>query len=480
VRLSDTLARVAIGQCYYPGTEQCCIGPSSYDGLPTAWICPNYKKCGQEGVQLCICDNPCGFDDCCQPPEVCVTPSWAGDDSDRFCGPKCPQDNYCEGNGDALGTCCDPDEQLCCGDGCCSDGKSCCDNEGPNPWCCDEIDGYVCGSTDLECGCSRGQRCGDECCPRGQACFGRGEFVYCAGPRERLRDLLDLLKQGLRDAADAALPTMAAAGAGASSRGSLAEVAAVRGSADALVAVAAVENLARLAHHRLLLSRPDSAYRRPVRVATPRLRRLAPGPGLDPSAARALHRLLAAEARAWALVNAMALARARSLGAIRARNMAAARRQARAAGQFSGQAAKALRQLPSMSRKAAAALRAAGAPEVTVTGRQARDFRESVRNGGLPADLRARLSQLGLTRSDQRQVLKLVLANRLRTGPVLIAPLADASRLAALRRSARVLGQTATRSRTRPLVRSKGRPSTVPGIRPHASQSAQRARRGSR
>jgi hypothetical protein len=62
VRLSDVTARVAIGQCYYPGTEQCCTGPSAHDGRPTAWICSKDDTCGADGVQLCI-PPPCHWND---------------------------------------------------------------------------------------------------------------------------------------------------------------------------------------------------------------------------------------------------------------------------------------------------------------------------------------------------------------------------------------------------------------------------------
>ena len=75
VRLSDTTARVAVGQCYYPGTEQCCTGPSAYDGRPTCWICQKWEKCGQDGADLCIgCPDgrdPCK-DECCKDDEQCI------------------------------------------------------------------------------------------------------------------------------------------------------------------------------------------------------------------------------------------------------------------------------------------------------------------------------------------------------------------------------------------------------------------------
>jgi hypothetical protein len=75
VRLSDTTARVAVGQCYYTGTEQCCTGPSAYDGKPTAWICAKYEKCGADGGDLCIgCPDgrdPCK-DVCCKEDERCI------------------------------------------------------------------------------------------------------------------------------------------------------------------------------------------------------------------------------------------------------------------------------------------------------------------------------------------------------------------------------------------------------------------------
>jgi hypothetical protein len=66
-RFGNGLAHVAIGQCYDPGTQQCCIGPSSVDGTPTAWICSKCDTCGADGAQLCVdgppeskCGDSCG------------------------------------------------------------------------------------------------------------------------------------------------------------------------------------------------------------------------------------------------------------------------------------------------------------------------------------------------------------------------------------------------------------------------------------
>ena len=74
-RFGNGLAHVAIGQCYDPRTEQCCIGESASDpGTPTAWICSKCENCGADGAQLCIerqkfcgdlCDCPADKPYCC-------------------------------------------------------------------------------------------------------------------------------------------------------------------------------------------------------------------------------------------------------------------------------------------------------------------------------------------------------------------------------------------------------------------------------
>jgi hypothetical protein len=287
------------------------------------------------------------------------------------------------------------------------------------------------------------------------------------------KELLDGLESIPNPRSEGYSASSASAAAARRERG---RVAASPGSADALDALAGVANLAALAADRFTSGRPDSRYKRSVRARKPRLAPVAAGPGLDAAAAQALNKLLSAEARAWALVDAAGQAHARSLGAIRAHNARAAVGQARASGRFSAQAAKALRALPGLRQAAAGALGSAGTAEVTVSARQVLAFQSSVRRGGLPADLRARLNQLGLGSSDQKRIRALILAEEPErgAGSILIAPLADASNLATLRRLAKLFARRAARSRNRPIAVSKAGPRTVSGPRPHASHSVRR------
>lgn len=446
--------------CTAEGGVKCCKTDEGYECGPVV-----------NDIPTCRCKTPC-YADCCRPGEECVITD--PEDGQGFCDPGCdPGRTRCAWS---PYVCC-PHDYPCCGEGCCDPIFTCCSGQGSgerrNDTCCGP--GYVCDTSSAfpECQCLGPLKCGDRCCPLGQVCASSRYPAVCRGPQwDDLEDLLDSLGQTLSNAG------AAIGGSASASRKLPARLSAASGTTDALVAIGAVANLGALAYDRLRSGRPDSAYRRSVRALKPRLAPLAPGPGLDASAAHALHRLLSAEARAWALVNAATLAQGRSLGAIRARDLVAARSQARAYGRFAGQAAKALRRVPALRAAALAALQAGGTPEVTVTDAQFRAFQDSVRKGGLPAEMKARLTQLGLRRADQRRVAKVVLATRPRGGPVLIAPLADASRLAATTRLAKLFKRTAARSRRQPLVRSTTRPGTVSGARPHTSQASRRRPRG--
>lgn len=434
----------------------------------TACCCPTGSACGDPAVAVCTCPKPCGRQ-CCNGQEDCVMGERSAPDTD-FCAPKCPTGQFhCPGSG----SCCDHTEE-CCGDACCS-GQCC--SRGGQRWCCP--DGLVCGDSAGSCGCPGGHKCGEQCCPAGSECcrlslnlpgVHLANYSCCSpGLEKQLRDALESLPG----------PWQSLSSARVSATGARRRTARGAGTEDALVAVAAVANLAALASDRLRSGRPDHRFRLPVRARKPALAPIAPGPGLDAAAARALDKLLAAEARAWALVDAAAVANSRSLGAIRARNARAAVSQARSSGRFSAKAAKALRPVPGLRRAAATALQSAGTPEVTVSGRQVLAFQDSVRRNGLPADLRARLNQLRLNRSDQKRVRALMLGRQPESsaGNILVAPVADASRTAAFGRVAKLFARRAARLRKHPITASKPRPRTVRGTtpRPHVSQSRRRS-----
>ena len=440
------------------------------------WCCPADVECGEE-LDQCKCPEsrkcPGVSGECCAEDEVCVYDDYGEPERgiDTYCAKPCSHESDIRCDADH---CC-PDDTDCCGKGCCDDDGLCCQKEGratTYEWCCPRS--YGCGlDTVGVCGCLAAQKCGTECCEQGTTCCTEvvGPFLgqrdpvpggYCCGPQPTRLDQLNNEIGRALDVLFNALAPFATA-----SRALPARSAAAPGSADALVAIGAVSTLAALARESFRASRPDSRYRRPVRVLKPRLAPIAPSPGLDASAARALDTLLAAEARAWALANAAAVARARSLGALRAGNARAARSQAHAFGHFAGGTAKALRKLPRLRRAAAGALQAGGTPEVTLTMGQVRAAQALVRTGGLPADLRARLTQLGVGRADQKRVARILIGAKPRGGPVLVAPLANASKFGT---TARVFARAAARSRNRPIVVSRPRPGRIRASQPAAAR----------
>jgi hypothetical protein len=470
------------GPLNFYGTPSCACKPeNTCQGINDPICCRPEEKCivrgGQEPV---CCKQPCGKEECCFENEDCVMGERLAPDTD-FCAKPCGAGQFhCPGSG----KCCDHNEE-CCGDGCCS-GKCC--RGGGSRWCCPGT--LVCGSSPGQCGCPGGHRCGEDCCPAGSECcrlsfstdilrrfggprIGAARYSCCSPGLEK--ELLDGL-ESLPSPPVSAFFASSASGAGA--RRQRGRVAASPGSADALDALAGVANLAALASDRFRSGRPDSRYRRPVRARKLALAPISPGPGIDATAARALNKLLSAEARAWTLVDAAAQAHARSLGAIRAHNASAAVSQARASGRFSAQAAKALRPLPGLRKAAAAALQSAGTPEVTISAREVLAFQSSVRRGGLPADLRARLTQLGLGGADQKRIRALILGREPErsSGSILIGPLANASTRATLGKLAKLFARRAAQSRKQPITVSKPGPHTVRGTSPrrHTSQSLRR------
>jgi hypothetical protein len=462
--------------CHYT----CCLPAETCCQTEGAVLCcPPNTNCVTNPGPTCRCkpEKVCGVDPfteqvgCCMPDEECFEPPGADVDEDLFCTPSCPQGSeqyQCLDDGFPTGHCCDAgNDEDCCGDGCCNEDGLCCSSGGEDLCCPRE---YDCTAIPGVCGCSQGQRCGEHCCGLGSVCCtintGGTQLNVACCSATNLDELLDSLKRFF------GVGTGPYYGTGAASRKG--DAAAAAGVADALVAIDAVGDLARLAHAHIKSPPRDSAYRRAVRAPKVALRPVRSGPGLDAASAQALTKLLIAEARAWALIYAAAVARARSLTAIRAKKMAAARTQSRASAAFAARAARALRPIPRLRTAALAALRAGGAAEVSVTANQVRALQRTLARTGLPADFRARLSQLGLNAAERRRVAKLIVADKggAHAANVLIEPLADAARQAAIRRMAKQLRRIAAASRRHPIRSSMPRPRTVPASRPHTSRAA--------
>ena len=157
--------------------------------------------------------------------------------------------------------------------------------------------------------------------------------------------------------------------------------------------------------------------------------------GLDVQSAAALNKLLAAEARANALIAAMAKALWRSRAAHAKHDRVAARRQLRASAMFAGQAASALKRVPALRSTAARTLSARGVAEVFASDAEVAAFIAGVRSGGIPSSLRPALGRLGVAGIDLAHLRTGVLGQTVTSasGPVLIAPLTNPARATELR-----------------------------------------------
>ena len=233
----------------------------------------------------------------------------------------------------------------------------------------------------------------------------------------------------------------------------------------ALLALAAVNAQGVAAGSAFADRKVDRAYRRRVVAARPSAPRIASGPGLDPAAARALERLLAAEAKGFALTLAAGKALARARGATSGHDVRAARRQVLAAADFAARAARALRPVPSLRGSAAAALRATGAAEVVISPAEVLALQAEVRVSGIPPALRDRLRRLGVRGEDLAPVRAGLLAGS-PGGAALIEPLADPARTRNLKAIATELARYAKSARRAPISRTRGLPKR---LRAHAT-----------
>ena len=458
--------RVPLGACTCPGgpsdpNAKCCRGACN-DGSATVWCCDASERCGT-GPRNCADVNPapsepnCVCDTipatgrretCCPPAYVCGSVCCANTEecavesslvffTSKECKKKCPSrgQRRCP-----AGHCCDS-TQTCCPNGCCNPPLEC------------GVDGCVCPSGDQPCGVSKKQ-----CCAKGEVCMG----TRCAKPPPA-PGFFNSLFDGFSGFKDTVSQT---AGRGANKRRHLARLAGVPAEVDmALLQLSAVEALKGTAIAAFADRHTDRAYLRKVATPKPSLPALAPGPGLPQQAAASLTALLAAEAKAFALVLAAATSVARARGALSRKDVKRAKGHVAAAGRFATLAARALKPLPGLRAATATTLRGTGVAEVESRIAEEVAVQASVRDTGVPSDLRALLSRLGVTGDDLKRASFRLTGAPTPGGPVLIAPLADPGRAREVAGLATAMGRYATSARRKPLSYTKGGPARRPFVK---------------
>jgi hypothetical protein len=201
--------------------------------------------------------------------------------------------------------------------------------------------------------------------------------------------------------------------------------------------------------------KPDPAFKHKVSVSRLRPPSLHAGAGLDLKSAAALSKLLAAEAKANALIAAMATALWRSRAAHDRHDRSSAKRQLRAAAGFASQAVSALKRIQTLRTAAAHALTAGAVNEVIASDDDVSAFIARVRSGGMPPSLRPSLGKLGVDAAGLKRLRTGVLGQTVTsgTGPILIAPLSNPARAQELKQLISELAKFAVRARKHPIAR---------------------------
>jgi hypothetical protein len=386
--------------CSIPGHDNTyCTGYKDV-AVDVGWCCRGGEVCGRQFGDCTCTGTVCGQHLCCQNGEICET-NFLG--SVTACVYKCPDGkDPCKGKGD-----------CCTGD-------------------------YVCTIN----GCA---------CPEGLVAAGPGVCVPSrkdAGSPSPLQFIRNWLNMGAASSASHGGSSPRAVLARPATSGSLAVDA-------ALIAIATVNGQSGAAQAAFSDGKRDPAFRHKVGVARVKPPSVVAGPGLDAASAAALNKLLAAEAKAYALVAASAKALWRSRAAQAKGQLVLAKSQLRASSKFAAQAAAALKTVPALRTTAAHALIAGGVAEVTPTYDQVTAFLATVKSSGIPAYLRTPLGALGVGSDD----LKRVRAGLLRqtassmVGPALIAPLRDAGGAGDLKQLTSELSKFATRARKHTIAR---------------------------
>lgn len=172
----------------------------------------------------------------------------------------------------------------------------------------------------------------------------------------------------------------------------------------ALGLAAAVFCGAALYEQRLADDPVDLNFRSVAKPRIPVLPKLSAGEGLPAPVARALNDLLAAQAREIGYARAVATAFDRSQGAHVKKATAWEEKQVRASGKYAAQLADALLTEARLWPKVKAALSDSALADATVSYEDALAFGESLVWKGLPRDMSATLTKMGLTKAEQSEV----------------------------------------------------------------------------
>ena len=435
-----------------PADWHCCSNPVC------AGACKPWEKCSNFGSPQSGCDDT---------PALCTDPRVADGSSPKFCSVR-----------------------LSTQAGICHDARTL-----TYGWCCGK--GMKCGASLGDCECSSGVICGNSCCGEKEYCesgfiservclklcpggskpcngvcctglehctfFGcscNAGYVSCGAGRcclpkddpgdphpgwNPFRSMFNMMGESAAShggrSADSLLAGLAQTG--------------IAGVDGALVALAAVNGQGAAALLAIRGGNRDPAFKHRVTVFRAKPPTVTAAAGLDVQSAASLNKLLAAEARANALIAAMAKALWRSRAAHAKHDRVAARRQLRASAMFAGQAASTLKRIPALRAAAARTLTAQGVVEVFASDAEVAAFISSVRSGGIPGSLRPALGRLGVTTSDLAHLRKGVLGQTVTSasGPVLIAPLTNPARATELRQLTTELSHYSGRARRHPIAR---------------------------
>lgn len=456
--------RLAHAACGGTTPKACTQSGGAVVCVPNDYVCCNTDKC----AQACRGYQTCAGKSCSDTSKICGYPGGPSPDPNltKFCSIRTNASNYCtsyEPQPISLGWCCRAGE-ICgsrfndctcagttCGQYlCCGKGEVCESNFfGSRNACVKKCDD---GSNPCKGTCCKGDLVctSDGCaCPSGSVQRGVG---VCVPPKEDpgdppwnpIRNLLNTIR--------------ATSAAHQGTSGSAIGRPAQSGSPaidTALIALAAVEGQAAAAALAFGEGKRDPAFRRTVRVARVRPPRVVAGTGLDAASATALNKLLAAEARAYALAAASAKALWRARAAKAKGQRAFAKRQLRASSKFAGQAASALKRVLALRRAAATALTAGGVAEVIATEDQVTAFLATVKSGSIPAELRTPLGALGVGSKDLKRLRAGLLHQTVSSGsgPALIEPLKDSAGASDIRLVISQLSKFSKRARRHPIAR---------------------------